>query len=82
MRRRRHGDRKDDFFTFLPPSRGGDYYTVVSLGSGMGPNVQGPAKVRVDNGDRVFVADVNGDRTADVVVFAQAEGKVYVSLAP
>ena len=79
-----NGDGKDDFFTFLPPSRGGDYYTVVSLGSGMGPNVRGPEKVRVaaNNGDRVFVADVNGDRTADIVVFDQTEGKVYVSLAP
>jgi hypothetical protein len=75
-----NGDRKDDFATFLPPARGGDYYTVVSLGSAMGPNVLGPEKVRLSSSDRVFVGDVNGDKKADVIVFAQSEGKVYVVL--
>jgi hypothetical protein len=76
-----NGDRKDDFLTFLPPSRGGHYYTVISRGDGMGPNHLGAQKVRLNDSDRVSVGDVNGDRMADIVIFAQAEGKVYVLLA-
>jgi hypothetical protein len=34
-----------------------------------------------DARDKAFVGDVNGDGRADLIVFAQGEGKVYVSLA-
>jgi hypothetical protein len=74
-------DGRSDFFTFLPPSRGGDAYSVLSLGNAMGPNVLRADKIRLDDRDRVFVGDVDGDGRADVIVFAQGEGKVYVSLA-
>jgi len=32
--------------------------------------------------DRFHLGDVNGDGKADIIIFAQQEGKVYVSLAP
>ena len=78
-----NGDGKDDFFTFLPPPFA-QCYTVLSQGSSMGPNVLWPEPVAPDlgAGDTVAVGDVNGDGRADVIIFAQGEGKVYVSLAP
>ena len=39
-------------------------------------------KVIFASTDIPFVGDVNGDGKADVIVFAQGEGKVYVSIAP
>jgi hypothetical protein len=74
------GDGKDDFFTFLPPPLG-QCYSVLSLGTSMGPNVLWREVVTPDAKDRPFVGDVNGDGKADIIVFAQSEGKVYVSLA-
>ena len=47
----------------------------------MGENQLWPQRVRLDDRDRAHVGDVNGDGRADVVLFAQGEGKVYVSLA-
>lgn len=44
-------DGRDDFFTFLPPARGGDAYTVLSQGNAMGPNELRPEKVRLDDRD-------------------------------
>ena len=32
-------------------------------------------------GDSVFLGDVNGDGKSDLIIFAQKEGKVFVSLA-
>jgi hypothetical protein len=75
------GDGRDDLFTFLPP-HWGQCYTVRSLGNSMGPNVLWPSIVTPGAKDKPFVGDVNGDGKADVIVFAQGEGKVYVSLAP
>jgi hypothetical protein len=77
------GDGMDDFFTFLP-SPFAQCYTVRSQGTGMGDNVLWPEAVAplLGQGDRVQTGDVNGDGRTDIVVFAQTEGKVYVSLAP
>jgi hypothetical protein len=74
------GDGRDDFFTFLPPPWG-QCYTVLSRGTSMAENVEWRELVAPAATDRPFVGDVNGDGRADVIVFAQGEGKVYVSLA-
>jgi hypothetical protein len=75
------GDGKDDLFTFLPPPWG-QCYTVRSLGTGLGPNVLWPEAITPAANDVAFAGDVDGDGKADVIVFAQGEGKVYVTLAP
>jgi hypothetical protein len=74
-------DGRDDFFTFLPPPFG-QCYTALSQGTGMGANVEWRELVVPLSADLPFTGDVNGDGKADVIVFAQSEGKVYVSLAP
>jgi hypothetical protein len=73
-------DGKDDFFTFLPPPFA-QCYTVLSQGTAMAANVLWPEAVAPDARDRVEVGDADGDGRADIVIFAQGEGKVYVSLA-
>ena len=75
------GDGQDDFFTFLPPPFA-QCYTVLSQGVGMGPNVLWREAVAPLSSDIPFVGDANGDGKADIILFAQGEGKVYVSLAP
>ena len=47
----------------------------------MAANVLWPEAVGPDPRDVPFVGDVNGDGKADIILFAQGEGKVYVSLA-
>ena len=74
-------DGKEDFFTFLPLPWG-QCYSVQSQGTSMAANVLWPQQVLFDGRDVPFTGDANGDGKADVIVFAQGEGKVYVSLAP
>jgi hypothetical protein len=74
-------DGVQDFLTFLSPQYG-DAYTSLSNGSGMGASVRWYENIRVLWTDQVSVGDVNSDGKADVIVFAQSEGRVYVSPAP
>jgi hypothetical protein len=74
-----NGDRRADFFTFLPPPFA-QAYTVLSMGDHMGDNVLWREPVAPRTLDVPFVGDANGDGRSDIIVFAQSEGKVYVSL--
>jgi hypothetical protein len=74
-------DARQDFFTFLPMPFG-QCYTALSQGTAMAGSVEWREHVVFADTDKPFVGDVNGDGRADVIIFAQSEGKVYVSLAP
>jgi hypothetical protein len=72
-------DGKDDVFTFLP-SPFAQCYTSRSLGTSIGDNVLWPEPVAPLSTDSPFVGDANDDGKADIIVFAQGEARVYVSL--
>ena len=72
-------DGKEDFFTFLPPPFA-QCYTVRSMSDHMADNVLWYEPVAPRATDIPWVADANGDGKADIIIFAQSEGKVYVSL--
>ena len=48
----------------------------------MGPNELWRESVAPLAGDLPQVGDVDGDGKADIIVLAQGQGKVWVSLAP
>ena len=75
-----NGDGRDDFFTFLPPPFA-QCYTALSQGTAMGESVLWPEAIAPDTKDGKYVGDVTGDGKADIIIFAQGEGRVYVSLA-
>jgi hypothetical protein len=75
-----NGDGRADFYTFLPAPYA-QCYTASSMGTAMGDNVLWRESIGGPSTDVIFVGDVNGDHKADVITFAQGEGKVYVSLA-
>jgi hypothetical protein len=74
------GDGRDDFFTFMPPPNG-QVYTVLSQGTSMAENVLWHEEVCSSDADLPFAGDANGDGKADIIYFAQGEGKAKVSLA-
>jgi hypothetical protein len=71
-------DAREDFFTFLQPYA--QCYSVRSLGTSMAANALWPEAVAPLSTDVPYVGDANGDGRGDVIIFAQGEGKVYVSL--
>ena len=75
----RNGDGRDDIFTFLPLPWG-EAYSALSRLNSIGVNERWPQILLASDRDIPFVGDVNGDHKADVIVFAQGEGRVYVSL--
>ena len=75
-----NGDGKTDFVTCLAAPSGA-CFQVLSTGTGMAENVLWPEKIRLTVTDIPFLGDVNGDGRADIIVFAQGEGRVYVSLS-
>ena len=48
----------------------------------MGPSLLWPESVGEGAEDRIHLGDVNADGKVDIVIFAQREGRVYVSLTP
>jgi len=74
------GDGRQDFYTFLPKPFG-QCYAVPAQGTAMGTAFLWHELVIPEDKDLPFVGDVNGDGKTDIIVFAQKEGRVYVSLA-
>ncbi len=75
-----NGDGRDDFATFLP-SPNNQVYVVYSQGDSMSDNYLLASGFPSSSFDQPFLADVNADGKADLVLFRQSEGKVYVLLS-
>ncbi len=75
------GDGLSDFAAFLP-SPNNQVYVVYSRGFEMSENRLAASGFPSGPTDLPFTADFNGDGKADLVVFRQGEGKVYVQLTP
>jgi hypothetical protein len=73
------GDGRADFATFLPVPYN-QVYAVYSQGNSVSENYLIASSFPGTSADQPFPADVNGDGKADLVLFRQAEGKVYVML--
>jgi subtilisin family serine protease len=75
------GDGRDDFLTSLPPPAG-QTYAAYSQGTSMTDSVLWEQFLTRYDSDVPFAGDANGDGKADIILFRQSEGKVYVTLTP
>jgi hypothetical protein len=71
------GDGLGDLITFLA-SPFDQVYAAYSEGSGMSENYLIASGFFGTSTDQPFLGDVNGDGKADLILFRQGEGKVYV----
>ncbi len=76
-----NGDGTTDFGTFLPDPNN-QVYAVYSRGSYMSENYLVTSDFPETSTDQPFLGDANGDGKADLFLFRQGEGKVYVMLTP
>jgi glucose/arabinose dehydrogenase len=74
------GDGRSDLITFLPPPFA-QVYAVYSQGSFLSDNLLLAGNFRALSTDTPHAGDVNGDGKADLILFRQSEGRVYVSLS-